>query len=135
MMEPEEARFGEKKVRELMQEDVITVKSNTLAREVVKTLRKQGISGVVVVDMVGEILGVISTLDVFKMLGTGERANSLVAEDIMTPFAINITPENTVVEAASAMLENNIHRLVVVASPTRRRPIGIITATDIVNNI
>lgn len=134
-MEPEEAQFGEKKVKEFMQEDVITVKSNTLAREVVKTLRKQGISGVVVVDMVGEILGVISTIDIFKMLGTGERANSLVAEDIMTPFAINITPENTVVEAASAMLENNIHRLVVVASPTRRRPIGIITATDIVNNI
>jgi predicted transcriptional regulator len=130
-----EDAFGNAKVGEVMQKKVITVKSNTPVREVVKIMRREGISGVVVVDMVGEILGVISTLDIFKMLGTGEKANSLVAEDIMTPFAVNITPENTVVEAAVAMMENNIHRLVVVASPTRRRPIGIITATDIVNNI
>lgn len=135
MAGPEESTWVTKKVKDIMQEDVIAVKFNTLVKEVVKTLRKEGISGVVVVDMVGEVIGVISTMDVFKIFGAGEKANSIKAEDIMTPFSINITPENTVVEAASTMLQNNIHRLVVVASPTRRRPIGIITATDIINNM
>ncbi len=134
-MGTEEKQFGDMKVKEVMQEDVITVRFNTPVKEVVKILRNEGISGVVVVDMVGEIMGVVSTLDIFKILGTQEEANSLVAEDIMTPFSINITPEDNLVEATSAMLENNIHRLIVVASPTRRRPIGIVTATDIVNNI
>lgn len=131
----EDSPWVKKKVKDIMQEDVITVKFNTPVKEVVKILRKEGISGVVVVDMVGEVIGVISTLDVFKIFGTGEKANSLNAEDIMTPFAINITPENNIMEAAATMLENNIHRLVVVASPTRRRPLGIITTTDIINNI
>jgi len=134
-MATEEREFGDTKVSEVMQEDVITVKFNAPVKEVVKILRSKGISGVVVVDMVGEIVGIISTLDVFKILGTGEEANSLIAEDIMTPFSINITPEDNLVDATSVMLENNIHRLIVVASPTRRRPIGILTATDIVNNI
>ncbi|MEE9594710.1 MAG: CBS domain-containing protein [Candidatus Hydrothermarchaeales archaeon] len=134
-MGTEEKQFGDMKVKEVMQEDVITVRFNTPVKEVVKILRTEGISGVVVVDMVGEIMGVVSTLDIFKILGTKEEANSLIAEDIMTPFSINITPEDNLVEATSAMLENNIHRLIVVASPTRRRPIGIVTATDIVNNI
>ncbi len=134
-MATEEREFGDTKVSEVMQEDVITVKFNTPVKEVVKILRSKGISGVVVVDMVGEIVGIVSTLDVFKILGIGEEANSLIAEDIMTPFSINITPEDNLVDATSVMLENNIHRLIVVASPTRRRPIGILTATDIVNNI
>lgn len=134
-MATEEREFGDTKVSEVMQEDVITVKFNAPVKEVVKILRSKGISGVVVVDMVGEIVGIISTLDVFKILGIGEEANSLIAEDIMTPFSINITPEDNLVDATSVMLENNIHRLIVVASPTRRRPIGILTATDIVNNI
>ncbi len=134
-MGTEEKQFGDMKVKEVMHEDVITVRFNTPVKEVVKILRTEGISGVVVEDMVGEIMGVVSTLDIFKILGTKEEANSLVAEDIMTPFSINITPEDNLVEATSAMLENNIHRLIVVASPTRRRPIGILTATDIVNNI
>ncbi len=134
-MGTEEKQFGDMKVKEVMQEDVITVRFNTPVKEVVKILRTEGISGVVVVDTVGEIVGVVSTLDIFKILGTKEEANSLIAEDIMTPFSINITPEDNLVEATSAMLENNIHRLIVVASPTRRRPIGIVTATDIVNNI
>ncbi len=131
----DDSPWVKKKVKDIMREDVITAKFNTPVKEVVKTLRTEGISGVVVVDMVGEVIGIISTLDIFKIFGTGEKANSLYAEDIMTPFAINITPENTLVEAASTMLENNIHRLIVVASPTRRRPLGIITTTDIINNM
>lgn len=127
--------WATKKVKDIMQADVIVVRFDTPVKEVVKILRKEGISGLVVVDMVGEMLGVISTLDIFKIFGAGEKANSIKAEDIMTPFAINITPENTIIEAAYTMLEHTIHRLVVVASPTRRRPIGMITATDIVNNM
>ncbi len=134
-MEALDLSKGERKVSELMQADVITAKFSTPVKEVIGILKGEGISGVVVVDMVGEAMGVISTLDVFKVIGRKEKADSLVAEDIMTPFSINITPEDSLVDAAAAMLENNIHRLVVVASPARRRPIGIITATDVINNL
>ncbi|MEE8167940.1 MAG: CBS domain-containing protein [Candidatus Hydrothermarchaeales archaeon] len=125
----------EKKVGDIMQEDVISVNFNTPVSEVIKIMKGEGISGLVVVDLIGEVVGVVSTLDVFKTFMSKTKVDSLVAEDIMTPYIINVVPEDSIFNAASIMLENNIHRLVVVVSPSRRRPIGIVTATDVINNI
>ncbi len=130
-----QAKSVGKKIKDVMQEDVIGVRFNTPVKKVIQLLRDKKISGVVVEDMVGEVLGIVSTLDIFKIMGGEAQIDSLTAEDIMTPYSINITPEDSLDTAAKMMLENNIHRLVVVASPTRRRPIGIITATDVIENI
>ncbi len=129
------AKPVEKKVKDIMQEDVIGVRFSTPVKKVVQLLKEKKISGVVVEDMVGEAVGIVSTLDIFKVMGSGTKIDSLTAEDIMTPYSINITPEDSLEVAARMMLENNIHRLVVVASPTRRRAIGIITATDIIKQL
>lgn len=124
----------EKKVRDLMQTNVISVTANTRVIDLIDTMKERSISGVVVVDSAGDVLGVISSLDIFKIYRDYEIMDSLKAEDIMTPFSIDVTPEDSVVDAALAMLDNNIHRLVVTASPSQRKPIGIITSTDIINN-
>ncbi len=128
-------KSGEKKIKDVMQEDVIGVMFNTPVKKVIQLLKDKKISGVVVEDMVGEVLGIVSTLDIFKVMGDEAQIDSLIAEDIMTPYSINITPDDSLETAAKMMLENNIHRLVVVASPTRRRPIGIITATDVIEHL
>jgi predicted transcriptional regulator len=89
---------------------------------------------VVVVDNVGDMVGVISALDIFKLLN--ERKNwDFVAEDIMTPYAITITPDTEIEEAAKMMLENSIHRLIVTLSPTKKKPVGILSSTDILKEM
>lgn len=122
-----------KKIEDVMQKNIVTVKFNAPVASVAKLLKERKISGVVVVDNVGEALGIISSLDLFKTLRSS--ADGLTAEEVMTPFTIDISPESTLEEAALATLDNHIHRLVVIEAPHRRKPVGIITSTDIINNL
>lgn len=125
----------DKKVKDIMEKNVVSVKANTPVLELIKTMKKNRISGLVVVDAVGEVLGVISAIDVFKIFRDHDVIDSLVAEDIMTPFSVDITPEDSVMDAALTMLDNNIHRLVVTVSPSHRKPVGILTTTDLIHNL
>ncbi|NIM46430.1 MAG: CBS domain-containing protein, partial [Nitrososphaeria archaeon] len=65
----------------------------------------------------------------------GEGIDELLVEDIMTPFTITVHPEDTLTVAALTMMDNNIHRLVVTESPTSKKPAGIVTSTDLINNL
>jgi CBS domain-containing protein len=49
----------------------------------------------------------------------------------MTPYTINIQPDTPAEDAARTMLENGVHRLVVTMSPLKRKPVGIISSTDV----
>ncbi len=121
-----------KKVGEIMTRDVISVKLDCSVAEILDKMVSHNISGVVVVDSGGDVVGVVSALDIFKLANGNPNINfRYTAEDIMTPYTISVTPETTVEEAARAMLENGIHRLIVTASPTRKKPLGIITSTDV----
>lgn len=120
------------KVKEWMKKDLITVKTSMPVPKLVKLLNDEHISGVIVVDYAGDVVGVISALDIFKIFKEDRSMDGLVAEDIMTPYAVQITPEDTLGDAALVMLENNIHRLVVTASVNQKRPVGIITPVDII---
>ncbi|NOZ58417.1 MAG: CBS domain-containing protein [Euryarchaeota archaeon] len=120
------------KVGEIMTRDVISVKLDASVAEILEKMVSHNISGVVVVDSGGDVVGVVSALDIFKLAdGNPEMSFNYTAEDIMTPYTISVTPDTTVEEAARAMLENGIHRLVVTASPTRKKPLGIVTSTDV----
>ncbi|MBU2560084.1 CBS domain-containing protein [archaeon] len=118
-------------VNDIMAKDVITVNANRPVSEVIKILVEKDISGVVVADYVGDVVGMISAIDVFKVFNEEKNDKEFIAEDIMTPYAINIQPEMPAEDAARTMLENGVHRLVVTMSPSKRKPIGIISSTDI----
>jgi CBS domain-containing protein len=87
---------------------------------------------VLVVDAKGKPLGVVSGLDLLPYCDSdGECANVVVA-DVMHP-AITIHMHATLQEAASKLIENHHHRLVVIdpAQPNAV-PLGIISSFDIV---
>jgi predicted transcriptional regulator len=125
--------YKETKVKEVMKRDLIQVNASTPVPKLIQILHKNRIHGVIVVDNAGDVVGVISALDIFKVFKEKGGLQGLIAEDIMTPYAIQITPEDTVHDAALIMLENNIHRLIVTASPTQKKPVGIVTPTDIIS--
>ncbi len=125
------------KVGDLMTTDLITVKFNEPVFNLIKTMDTKEVSGVLVVDNIGEIMGVASALDIFKLVNeeSVETVKKLIAEDVMTPFIMEINPEETLVDAAYKMLEHNIHRLVVTSPMSRRKAVGIITSTDLLREM
>ena len=122
-------------VSKVMQTDVVTVKFDTSLVDAIKKMKDRGISGLVVLDNIGEFVGIVSALDIFKAVNECESIDSLCVDDVMTPFTITIHHNDTISAAALTMMKNNIHRLVVTESPTSKRPIGIITSTDLINNL
>jgi len=122
-------------VKDVMQKEVISVKFDTSLVDAVLIMKEKGISGLVVLDNIGEFVGVVSALDMFKAVNEEDNLNHLRVEDVMTPFTITIFHDESITNAAFTMMENNIHRLVVTESPRSKRPIGIITSTDLINNL
>lgn len=138
------------KVRDIMRQDVITVRPETPLKEVARLLVDHRISGLPVVDAEGHVLGVVSEGDLIvkergseterpRLLGAllgGDRLRAELAKveartagDAMTSPPITIEPGAPVRAAAALMVERQVNRLPVVEDG---RLVGIVTRADVV---
>ncbi|MFN3527905.1 MAG: cyclic nucleotide-binding/CBS domain-containing protein [Candidatus Altarchaeaceae archaeon] len=123
------------KVRDVMTRGVITVPITATVREICKIIAENKISAVVVVLPDGEMIGVISETDLILKIDSVKNIDEATAENIMQTSNIKtIDPDASVADALRIMKENLIHRLIV-AHEIVKRPVGIITATDIIRLI
>ena len=156
-------------VREIMQDDVVTVEPQMSVRSLVQVLAKSRISGAPVVGRRGEILGVVSATDVMSLAAYGSAAHvaetwddegaddeespwyfrtvepplefdvrgdqpgaEYLVEDIMTPAAFSVSPDDTIAQLARFLLRGRIHRALVV---DEAKLVGIVTTFDILNSV
>jgi len=120
----------EKRVRDVMTRGVITVALDTPVSEIAKLLVKEEVSGVAVIVPDGEVVGVISEIDIIKFFD--QNWDNLTAEEVMSTFVRTIDAEMTIKKTADIMRDLNIHRLLILSlSPAYGVPIGILTASDI----
>jgi len=127
-------RLENKLLRDIMTRGVVTVPMDATAKQIATMLSKQGLSGVAVISPEGEAMGVISDMDILKVIGKDDWEN-LPAETIMTSHLEAVKPTSTLGEAAKIMREKHIHRLLVFSEKgvgASQRPIGILSASDIV---
>lgn len=136
------------KVRDIMRQDVITVRPETPLKEVARILIEHRISGLPVVDAEGRVLGVVSEGDLIVKERETERPRLLgallggrhlrvelakvearTAGDAMTSPPITIEPGAPVRAAAALMIERQVNRLPVVEDG---RLVGIVTRADVV---
>ena len=124
----------EKRVRDVMTRGVVTVSFDTPVSEVARILVEEEISGVAVTAPDGEVVGVISELDLIRVFR--ENWNTLTAEDIMSSYVRTVDPETTIKEAADIMRDLDIHRLLILSlNPAYGVPVGILSASDILRAI
>jgi len=90
--------------------------------EVLKTLQKRRVSGVPVVKK-GEVVGMITRSDLLR-----NREEDQIAM-LMTRDPIVVGPENSIIDAANLLVDNNIRRLPVVDG---QKLVGMITVADLV---
>jgi CBS domain-containing protein len=134
------------RVRDLMTEGVVSVKPDASLREAASVLVEYRVSGLPVVDEVGEVVGVLSETDiVMKASGgrehsgylswffdsdvTGDKVAAETVGQAMSSPALTITPDRTVHDAARLMVDERVNRLPVVRDGTL---VGILTRSDIV---
>ncbi len=138
-----------------MERNVITVSPDTSYQDIARLLYNQNISGVPVVDEKGEVLGVVSEKDIFRVLypsylnlyedGTNGSAEyleqretealekkNLPASSFMTKNVIKLHPDDPIMKAGALMLAKNISRFPVVEDG---KVVGIISRKMIYRGI
>jgi CBS domain-containing protein len=124
---------------DIMNPDVLTVKTNMLVRDLAHFLSEHEISGAPVTDESGRPIGVVSVMDIVsvdsagprdrisayyvnavenrfrveEIRGLGVEPEGLKVEDIMTPIVISVGRDAPVSQIARMMLADHIHRVIV----------------------
>ena len=129
------------KVSEIMATNVVTAGPDETVKEVILKIRKKNVSGLPVIDKNGKVLGTFSENDVAKtlpdILNEAQYiplvdVRELTAEPIrkvMHMPAVTISPDTTIEEAATLVLEKFRHRLPVVDETGKL--VGLISLGDI----
>lgn len=126
-------------VQEIMTRKPVTVQPNTSLGEVRELFSKNSFHHVPVTGLGGELVGIISREDFFKVAyvlsveatrsaNTKSKFQQLLAEDIMTKYPLRLSPDDTVGLAADIFLANKFHALPIVDD---NEIVGIITSHDL----
>ena len=137
------------KVKEVMITDIITVKKDSTYKEVAMVITDNNISGVLVIDDAGKLIGVVSEKDLFRVLypyyqsfyenpelyvdleKREDKINEVYnhpIEKFMTKQLVTISPEAPIMEAGALMLAKKVHRLPVV---DKDKLVGLVTRESI----
>lgn len=136
--------------REVMSVEPVTAEPWMTARQFAQLLETEEVSATPVVDQQGFLVGVASRADlihrsvsldedyelryIFESLEGDddtppmERERELHVEEFMVEDVVTVMPRDSVRAVAAKMVENKVHRVVVVEG---RTPVGIITSLDI----
>lgn len=119
-------------VGDIYHKGVIFCKPETPLQEVVRVMADTEIHAIMVAEREGAPpVGIVSHIDTAAHYG--EDLTATQARDVMTTEVVSISKDATIEAAAEKMLENHIHRLLVVDSGGTS--VGIVSTTDIIREM
>jgi CBS domain-containing protein len=126
------------RIRDQVTTGITTVGIDASIARVIDTMAEADVSSVVVTYPNGTGAGIISSFDIVRTYSekAPEEWKTLTAGDVMSDGIIDIAPEKTLGGALKLMVENNVHRVVLLSPPMAGgKPVGILSATDIVKKL
>jgi len=124
-----------KRIKDIMHKGVITCAPDVPVQEVVRVVADTDVHAIIVVHPPeATVAGIISHIDLLRLYG--KDLLEYTASDIMTADVIAVAIDAPVSEAAQLMLEKGIHRLLVTEdTPEGKKPIGVVSTTDIIRDM
>jgi CBS domain-containing protein len=107
---------------DIMTKDVVMLSPDMTVSDTSELLVRYRIHGAPVVDAAGQLIGMVSLVDLVGRVGDTVR-------DVMTPDPISAGQDTPVEELAGMMLEQIVRRIPIVEAG---RVIGIVSASDII---
>ena len=120
-------------VHQLMTVNPFCLRAEMTAHDAAVALVARRIHGAPVAGGDGRLVGVVSLLDVAAVRARTLDGSPTTVGDLMTRTPITVTAGVGIYEAARAMVEHRIHRVIVVDES--ERPIGVLTPADILVGI
>jgi CBS domain-containing protein len=121
------------KLSEIMTREVEIIQPDDTLQVAAQKMRARDIGFLPVCDG-EELMGVLSDRDLtIRALADGMDVNVMLGRDLMTTPAIYCFDDQSVVEAAKIMKENQIRRLVVLSRDDKRL-VGVVSLGDLARN-
>jgi CBS domain-containing protein len=120
-------------VKDIMSTRLIMVKPEDTARNAVKRMVENRISGMIV-EAQGKAVGMVTMRDVCRgAVAEGKDVGETIVRDLMSQPVLSVHPLNNIMKATELMAKHRIKRLAVVDK--YNRVVGIITTMDIVSHL
>jgi CBS domain-containing protein len=120
------------KVKDIMVENVISVKKDTPIFQAIEILTDNDITGVPVVEDDMTVVGILSEKDVLSVLYAPQENEGKVVNDFMTVPAICFEKDESVTEVCNCLRESFFRRVLVTE---HGKLVGIVTRKDIIKCI
>lgn len=116
----------------MMTKQLETIDEIASVQEAAKKMKNKNVSSLVVVDVEGKPLGLVTERDLVRKACINDvRTSRVTNKEIMSSPIITIDSNSSASGAVDLMLRNNIRHLVVVDKGDSNKPIGIITPLDL----
>lgn len=115
-------------VKDIMISDLTTLDASTSIKDAAKLMVENNI-GCIIVTKNQLPIGILTERDFVKRISAKGKPLTTSLEEVMSSPLIEVSPDETVWEAAQIMKTNNIHKLLVKKD---NQIIGIVTTTDLV---
>ena len=110
--------------------EVVAIAPDNSIVETARKLKGRGIGAVVVLNDVGDLVGLISERDIVHAIAMhAERALDMHVRDVMTTKVVTCKPNDTVNEAKAVMVEHAFRHLPVVENDELK---GLVSISDVV---
>jgi predicted transcriptional regulator len=116
------------RVRDVMSVRLLCAHADTAIQEVARTLVRNRIGGMPVVDDEGQVKGIVSESDLQPVKEGPPTRGLVTAADVMTQPVITLSEEDTVTQAARVLRRHGVKRAPVVREG---RIVGMITQSDL----
>ena len=114
-------------VRDVMDEDVLTISTNVTVEEAIRRLIDNHISGMPVVDEEDRLVGIVSELNLLETLYS-PKVRDMLVRDVMTKGVLTVAPNTLLSDATGLMVVHRIRRLPVV---NNSKIVGIVARRDL----
>lgn len=136
-------KLSQKRVREIMSKDVLTIKEDSNFLEFATNIELYNYMAFPVVNEKDELVGIISQTDLLKlilfhgacgarMLKTESFFGIPSVQALMSPNPIVLSPDDTLGEATLLMFEHGIQSIPVTE---RKKVVGIVGKQDIISQV
>jgi CBS domain-containing protein len=118
-------------ITNILRKKLESIEETTNIQVAAKKMKDKNVSSLVVVDMRGKPVGLVTERDLVRKVCINDvRSSTVTSKEIMSFPLITIEASSSPSAAADMMLKNNVRHLLVVDEGNLNKPIGIITPLD-----
>lgn len=130
--------MSEKMVRDVMHKGVVTCPENVVLPDAARLMATQNVRALVVTDANCGLCGILSQSDLVNARLDNIKPDAwrtLTVSEVMTRAVLTVKPSDTVTSTAKTMVQNHIHRIVVVDDSDPCTPVGVVSMGDLVRDM